>query len=599
MQWCMNGGMPGTAVQDGASSDLLDAHGVDRDALLEALLDLTTSGVAAVAPDGAVLFANRTAREELGIRPGARLAECVPELAGDADPARAQEGTCPIQFLRRGAASYLTKASPLRGANGVAGTLFVFSDISGSEASSRQVRGYQELTRVQDAIIDSLSDGLWISDGDANVLRINPASERLNAISAAQVVGRNMRELLEEGLFDRSATLEVLRTRAKLDMLQVRGGRKLVLTGTPVFDEAGALIRVVVYERDITELDALHQQLEQEEAMKDRFRHQMREMQLEAVAARRVIAKSPCMQKALRQAIKVSTVDSTVLVVGESGVGKGLIADLVHEHSSRAEKPLVKINCGAIPESLVEAELFGYDKGAFTGAQAKGKPGYFELADGGILFLDEIAELPLSSQVKLLRFLEDGRVTRVGGTHSRKLDVRILAATHRDLQAMVDHGAFRLDLFYRLSVIPLQVPPLRERTDCILPMLRHYVDFFAERVGVRRRLSRAASEALLAYPWPGNVRELMNLCERLVVMSEVELIDVADLPRDVVARSEKSAGAVAPLPEELTLAQALESTERAMLVEARRRHGNQTRMAEALGVDQSTVARKLKKYGIG
>jgi PAS domain S-box-containing protein len=591
--------MPGKAVQDGAQSDLLDVHGVDRDALLEALLDLTTSGVAVVAPDGAVLFANRTAREHLGIHPGAQLAGCIPELAGDADPARAQEGTCSIQFLRRDATSYLTKASPLRGATGAAGTLFVFSDISGSESSSRQVRGYRELTRVQDAIIDSLSDGLWISDGDANVLRINPASERLNAISAAQVVGRNMRQLLEEGLFDRSATLEVIRTRAKLDMLQVRGGRKLVLTGTPVFDEAGALIRVVVYERDITELDALHQQLEQEEAMKDRFRHQMREMQLEEVASRRVIAKSPCMQRALRQAIKVSTVDSTVLVVGESGVGKGLIADLVHEHSSRAEKPLVKINCGAIPESLVEAELFGYDKGAFTGAQAKGKPGYFELADGGILFLDEIAELPLSSQVKLLRFLEDGRVTRVGGTHSRKLDVRILAATHRDLQAMVDHGAFRLDLFYRLSVIPLHVPPLRERTDCILPMLRHYVDAFAQRVGVRRRLSRAASEALLSYPWPGNVRELMNLCERLVVMSEAELIDVADLPRDVVARSEKSATAVAPLPEELTLAQALESTERAMLVEARRRHGNQTRMAEALGVDQSTVARKLKKYGIG
>ncbi|MFL5263538.1 MAG: sigma 54-interacting transcriptional regulator [Anaeromyxobacteraceae bacterium] len=591
--------MPGKAVQDGAPRDLLDVHGVDHDALLEALLDLTTSGVAAVAPDGAVLFANRTAREHLGIRPGARLAECVPELAGDADPARAQEGTCPIQFLRRGAASYLTKASPLRGANGDAGTLFVFSDITGSEASSRQVRGYQELTRVQDAIIDSLSDGLWISDGDANVLRINPASERLNGISAAQVVGRNMRQLLEEGLFDRSATLEVLRTRAKLDMLQVRGGRKLVLTGTPVFDEAGALIRVVVYERDITELDALHQQLEQEEAMKDRFRHQMLEMQLEEVESRRVIAKSPCMRKALRQAIKVSAVESTVLLLGESGVGKGLIADLVHKYSSRAEKPLVKINCGAIPESLVEAELFGYDKGAFTGAQAKGKPGYFELADGGILFLDEIAELPLSSQVKLLRFLEDGRVTRVGGTHSRKLDVRILAATHRDLQAMVDHGAFRLDLFYRLSVIPLHVPPLRERTDCILPMLRHYVDAFAERVGVRRRLSRAASEALLAYPWPGNVRELMNLCERLVVMSETELIDVADLPRDVVARSEKSATAAAPLPEELTLAQALESTERAMLLEARRRHGNQTRMAEALGVDQSTVARKLKKYGIG
>ncbi len=482
--------------------------------------------------------------------------------------------------------------------NGAVGTTAPGSRATDPESTAQQMSSYQELAREQDVIIQSLSDGLWICDGDANVLRINPASERLNSIKAEEVVGRNMRQLVAEGVFDRSATLEVLRTRTPVNMLQVRLGRKLVLTGTPVFDERGELIRVVVYERDVTELDALHRELEQQEAMKDRFRHQMLEMQLEEVELRRVIAKSPCMQKALRQAIKVSAVDSTVLVVGESGVGKGLIADLVHKYSSRAEKPLLKINCGAIPESLVEAELFGYDRGAFTGAQAKGKPGYFELADGGILFLDEIAELPLSSQVKLLRFLEDGRVMRVGGTHSRKVDVRVLAATHRDLQSMVDRGAFRLDLFYRLSVIPLHVPPLRERTECILPLLRHYVDHFGERLGVRRRFSRAASEVLLAYPWPGNVRELMNVCERLVVMSDVELIDVADLPGDIVERSGKSAPAPGGWPEEFTLGQAVESTERAMLLEARRRHGNQTRMARALGVDQSTVARKMKKYGI-
>jgi PAS domain S-box-containing protein len=469
--------------------------------------------------------------------------------------------------------------------------------VAGDGAHASQMRRYEELTRVQDAIIDSLSDGLWICDGDANVLRINPASERLNAIQAAQVVGRNMRDLVAEGVFNKSATLEVLRTRAPVDMLQTRQGRKLVLTGTPVFDDAGRLIRVVVYERDVTELDALHQQLEQQEAIREGFRHQMLEMQLEEVESRRVIAKSPCMQKALRQAIKVSTVDSTVLVLGESGVGKGVLADLIHKYSSRASKPLVKINCGAIPESLVEAELFGYDKGVFTGAQAKGKPGYFELADGGILFLDEIAELPLSSQVKLLRFLEDGRVMRVGGTQSRKLDVRIVAATHRDLHAMVEKGAFRLDLYYRLSVIPVYVPSLRERTECILPLLRHYIDLFGERLGVRRRFSRAASEALLAYSWPGNVRELMNLCERLVVMSDAELIDLADLPRDLVDRGGQAL-AEGSWPEEFTLTQAVESTERAMLLAARERHGNQSAMARALGVDQSTVARKLKKYGI-
>jgi transcriptional regulator with PAS, ATPase and Fis domain len=278
-------------------------------------------------------------------------------------------------------------------------------------------------------------------------------------------------------------------------------------------------------------------------------------------------------------------------------VGKELFADVIYKYSDRVGKPLVKINCGAIPESLLEAELFGYEKGAFTGAQDKGKPGYFELADGGILFLDEIAELTLASQVKLLRFLEDGRVTRVGATRSRQLDVRILAATHQDLQAMVERGAFRLDLFYRLSVIPIAIPPLRERAECILPLLRHYTGFFAERMGVSRRFSRAASEALIAYPWRGNVRELANLCERLVVMSESELIGLADLPPDILGQNGPAALAQDG-PEALTLNQVLDNTERRLLLEARQRHGSQTLMAKALGIDQSTVARKLKKHGI-
>ncbi|HUL58008.1 MAG TPA: sigma 54-interacting transcriptional regulator [Anaeromyxobacteraceae bacterium] len=593
----------------------LGAAGVERGAFEELIVGATGDGVVVAAADGAVVFANPAARERLGVAPGASLREALPELVPAAERALATREEQPGPLLQRRNASHLTKVTPLRGpvrrdaAGGaqsrdvqdgdLLGVLCAFVDVTAaSELSTRQLWAYEELTREQDAIINSTSEGLWICDGDANVLRINPASERLNGIRADQVVGRNMRELVAEGLFDRSATLEVIRTRAPVNMLQSRQGRKLVLTGNPVFDDAGKLIRVVVNERDITEIDGLQRELEEQEAMKDRFRDQMLEMQLETVESRRVIAKSPCMQKALRQAIKVAGVDSTVLVLGESGVGKGLIGDLIHKYSGRAEKPLVKINCGAIPESLVEAELFGYEKGAFTGAQAKGKPGYFELADGGILFLDEIAELPLSSQVKLLRFLEDGHVMRVGGTESRRLDVRVLAATHRDLQAMVEQGAFRLDLYYRLSVIPLAVPPLRERTECILPTLRHYVGLYAERLGVRRRLSRAAIDALLGYPWPGNVRELINLCERLVVMSEAELIDVTDLPPDIVRRA-GSAPAPVGWPEEFSLEQAVESTERAILLRARARYGNQAKVARALGVNQSTVARKMKKYGIG
>jgi PAS domain S-box-containing protein len=468
-----------------------------------------------------------------------------------------------------------------------------------AESIERRLDAYAQLAREQDAIINSTSEGLWICDGEANVLRVNPASERLNHIRAADVVGRNMRDLVKDGLFDRSATLEVLRTRAPVNMLQTRGGSKLMLSGVPVFDEAGVLVRVVVNEKDISEIDHLHRQLEEQEALKDRYRHQMLERQLEQSELQRLVARSPNMVNALRQAVKVSGVDSTVLILGESGCGKGLVADLIHRHSSRASHPLIQINCGAIPESLIEAELFGYEKGAFTGAQATGKAGYFELAEGGILFLDEIAELPLSAQVKLLRFLEDGRVVRVGGTRGRELDVRIIAATHRDLQAMVASGAFRLDLFYRLNVIPLYVPPLRERRDCILPALQRYLDEFSQRVGSRRRFSHAACEVLVAYSWPGNMRELINLCERLAVMTETEVVDVADLPADLVGAVRPGAQPSGEWPDGMTLAQAIDSTERALLLRAKSRYGTQSRIAAALGVDQSTVARKMKRHGIG
>jgi len=576
---------------------VLRAHGVAWDMFADSLLEASRNGCTAVAKNGTVLYANRLAREALGILPGALMTERVPELqqriegvlAGIEDPGGA--------LLCRGEAIYMTTVSRVQNGAAVLGTLCVFIDMTLFESTARQMRTYAELTRQQDAIINALSEGLWICDSQANVLRINPASERLNGIQARQVVGRNMKDLVDEGVFDRSATLEVLRRRAPVSLLQNQKGRTLALTGIPVFDEEGELFQVVVTERDVTEIEALNRELEEQAAMKDRIRDRMVEMQLEEVESRRIIARSPCMQKALRHAFKVAAVDSTVMIQGESGVGKELFADLIYKYSERAGRPLVKINCGAIPESLLEAELFGYEKGAFTGAQAKGKAGYFELADSGIIFMDEIAELTLSAQVKLLRFLEDGQVMRVGGTQSRKFNVRILAATHQDLQAMVDRGAFRLDLFYRLSVIPITIPPLRERTDCILPLLHHYTDYFAERMGVRRRLTRAASDVLMAYPWPGNVRELANLCERLVVMSEAELIGLADLPPDILGRGGK-ASLVPTGPEERTLGEALESTERTLLLEARQRHGNQVAMARALGIDQSTVARKLKKYGM-
>ncbi|WP_197910308.1 sigma-54 interaction domain-containing protein [Desulfosarcina ovata] len=466
-------------------------------------------------------------------------------------------------------------------------------------AVAEQMRCLQAMARERDAIIDSSSDGLFVCDNHATVIRINPASERIHKIKADAIVGRNMVDLIEQGFIDRSAALEAIQKRATVSLLQKKDHRKLISTGTPVFDDSGELIRVVVSERDITEIDTLQRCLEEEQAIKDQLQTQLAEMQQRLIQTQKIIARSPNVVKLLKQALKVSKADSSVLITGESGVGKGLVANLIHKNSHRAEKPLIRINCGAIPESLIESELFGYEKGAFTGARAGGKPGHLELADGGTLFLDEIAELPLSAQVKLLRFLEDGRVNRLGGTQARQVNARILAATHRDLKQMVGEGTFRHDLYYRLNVIPLVVPPVRERKECLLPLLRYYVDYFARKLGSPKRLSHAAVESLMAYPFPGNVRELMNICERAVVMSELEVIALEDLPRDVVSHT-GNAGATPSVqwPPQMTLEQILQSVERALLLEATQKYRNQSQIAAALGVSQPTVARRMKKYGL-
>jgi len=482
-----------------------------------------------------------------------------------------------------------------------AGVLCVLENRTEMNQIIQKMLSFQELSRELDTIIDSSYDGLWICNANATVLRINPASERLNNIRASEVVGRNMTDLVAEGFINRSATLEVIKTGSTATMLQnTSTGRKLMITGSPIFDETGKLVRVVVNERDITEIDSLHEELQRQEAIKNQYRNHILEMQLAEMESRRIIARSPCMAKLMQQTIKVSKVDSTALILGESGAGKELVADLIHRHSNRASQPMIKINCGAIPESLVESELFGYEKGAFTGAQKQGKPGYVELAQDGLLFLDEIAELPLASQVKLLRFLEDGTVCRVGGVKNRKLNVRILAATNQDLKEMVRTGVFRKDLYYRLHVIPLHVPPLRERTECILPLLHHYLHFFAGKIGKTKsiHLSRPVTEALLSYSYPGNVRELINICERAVVMSEGEWISLDDLPRDVTnARKSREISDLVDLSQN-SLKELMGKFERSVLKTASVQYGTQDKIAKALGVDQATIARKLKKYAM-
>jgi DNA-binding NtrC family response regulator len=305
-----------------------------------------------------------------------------------------------------------------------------------------------------------------------------------------------------------------------------------------------------------------------------------------------LVAQSPALQAVLDLVERVAPTDATVLIQGESGTGKEVIAKAIHHASVRAARPFVAVNCGAVPETLLESELFGYMRGAFTGAVVS-KLGLFEEAAGGTLFLDEIAEMPAALQVKLLRALQSGEVRRLGATQAATIDARVIAATNGDLAARISQGSFREDLFYRLNVIQMTLPPLRERREDIPALAEHFLGRSAVKLGRKLRLSPGALERLLRYPWPGNVRELENAIERAAILTRSESVEPDDLPPHVSAGLQL--GPSPALPQQTTLADA----ERTHILQTLERFGrNHSGAAEALGIGRTTLWRKLKEYGI-
>ena len=294
------------------------------------------------------------------------------------------------------------------------------------------------------------------------------------------------------------------------------------------------------------------------------------------------------MQKIINIIQKISQVDSTVLLLGETGVGKTWLAKYIHDVSARKKAPFVSINCGTLPASLIESELFGYEPGTFTGGKSKGKKGLFEIADGGVVFLDEIAELPFSVQAKLLEVLQEHTFRKIGGSKNIKVDIRIIAATNADLQQMVKDKKFREDLYYRLNVVPLTIPSLRKRPEEIIPLANQFIDAFNTKYKQNTTLSSTMKEKFLTYHWPGNIRELENTIERIVVTQSEEALE--EKKHQSTNNSFGSDGVFPPLKE------AKKEFEKRLILDAYKQFGTTYRVADALYVDQSTIAKKLKQY---
>lgn len=446
-----------------------------------------------------------------------------------------------------------------------------------------------------DSIIESSYDGIYITDGEANTLRINKSYQDVTGLKRADMIGKNMRDLEIEGFISKSATLLVLESKKSVTMEQeYKSGRKVMISSTPIFNKEDGISLVVTNVRDVTALAELKEKLERSEKITEKYYQKLEHMKASVLNTDEIIAEDHKMLETLKLANRVAKVDTTVLVLGETGVGKEEISKYVHKNSNRRNEQFLEINCGAIPQSLIEAELFGYEKGSFTGANKVGKIGLFEAADGGTLFLDEIGELPLDMQVKLLRVLQKNEITRIGAIKPIKVDVRIVAATNRNLEEMVANKTFREDLYYRLNVVPIVIPPLRERKQDIMPLLNHFLSHFNGKYGLESYFNSEVLKCFYEYSWPGNVRELKNVVERLVIMSDKQKISINDLSENY--RLHLKDKYISQDEEIIPLKLGVEQLEYKLIKKSFEKYGNVRSAASVLGIDASTFVRKRKKY---
>jgi len=425
-------------------------------------------------------------------------------------------------------------------------------------------------------------------------------AEILLGIPKSKMIGNNVRELVREGFYDKSPILETIETKQSvMGIIKTRHGNTLIVSSQPLFDDKGNLRMVIAASIEQNLLQQFMSKLEEE---KNKYQVELTYLRNRNLEKDHYVAASTVMKKLMEKINRLATTDSTIILYGESGTGKDVVAKYIYSQSLRREAPFITINCAAIPESLLESELFGYEKGAFTGAGNKAKPGLFEIADKGTLFLDEIAELPLCLQPKLLRVIENGEVRRIGATVNKKIDVRLIAATNRNLKEMVKNGTFREDLFYRLNVIPIEIPPLRERKEDIIALAQHFLNELNNKYKTSKYFGAKIINSLVKYDWPGNVRELKNIVERLFIStpgSEINSWDNVIIPLGNDERESSSADINLSKYTDITLKEFLEEAEKQYIEQVIKEcNGSINDAANKLGIHRSVLYRKRKALSL-
>lgn len=462
------------------------------------------------------------------------------------------------------------------------------------EHSNSDFETFNTLNKELEMILESVHEGIYVTDEKGFTLRINKAYSEMSGISKEEVQARHVSELMHKGYFDHSLTLEVLKSKKKVSILQkIKNGNQIWLaTGNPVFDNHGKLVRVVNTMFDMTELNQLKETLKAQETAFQSQRVELQALRSQVADVPGLIGNSYALKSIKSKIQRLSSIDATVLILGETGCGKNVVARGIHQLSERSSQPFIEVNCGAIPEHLLESELFGYASGAFTGANRTGKPGLIEAAHRGTIFLDEIGDMPFNLQVKLLTFLQDKKVRRVGETKSIEVDVRIIAATHKDPVQLIRENKLREDLYYRLSVVPIHMPTLRDRKDDIYILTEFFLQKYNAKYNRNVKLSKAVYLAFEDYHWPGNVRELEHLIEQLIVLADdYGLVDIRDLPLYFLSKNTFSHTQTS------TLKQLVDHVELQIIKETWEELKDVNLVANRLGIHRTTLVRKANKLG--
>jgi PAS domain S-box-containing protein len=471
-----------------------------------------------------------------------------------------------------------------------------------------QIKQLNQKNIIYEKMFNVLYDGIYITDGNGVALYVNDAFLNLSGLQKEDIIGKSVYQQMDEGLLPNSCAAIVLRTKKPASTLnKYTQGRNCLVTGTPVFvDEE--LQRVICIVHDVTELQAMEERMAKATSLSSSLKQHLREIEVKTENKFVLETRSKIMKSIYDKAATIAALDTPVLILGETGVGKDFLVKFIHHLPARKDEGvLMKINCGAIPENLLESELFGYEPGAFTGASRQGKVGLFELATKGTLYLDEIGDMPLSLQVKFLDVLQEKTFYRLGGTKSISLGARIIAATNVDLEKAIAAGKFRRDLYYRLNVISINLPPLRQRIDDIIPLSVLFLERYNKKYDKSRYFAPQTVELLLNYDWPGNVRELENIIERLVIITPADCIEPRLFLEQVTSAEDQfkiyiqgrgESSGLQPSMKNQSLKEAVGAYEESFIRDTLKKHANLRESAQALGIDLSTLVRKKQKFKI-